>query len=136
MKINNPCPPLWKLALPYLLAVGLLIALPMFLHAVTNSVITIHDDSGQVVQIPVPDSFGALLEKWGGWAASIMVIARIALKFLPAPQQGSTNAWIVWLLKHVSLTTPEKHIEDVPLKKPETSNPMGGVQMPPEKGQP
>lgn len=92
----------------------------------TNATVTVYDQDGHAVEIPVPDSLKAIASRYGGLIACITTLAGLVLKFVPKPQPGSWESFLVWILKFVKVSTPEKHMEDVPLKPT-------AAQPPPEK---
>lgn len=82
----------------------------------TNATVTVYDQDGHGVNIPVPDSLQALAAKYGGWLTCIAFVANIILRFVPKAQPGTWEAFAIWFLKFVKTSTPEKHIADVPLQ--------------------
>jgi hypothetical protein len=103
------------------------VALPaVYAATTTNTSVTVYDEQGNAVLIPVPSSWGAFLERYSAWIAGVMIIAKFILRFLPAPQPGTVNAFFVWLMKHLALTTPEKHAADIPLQ-PTAVSPPGPI---------
>lgn len=107
------------------------VALPAVVYAAgtTNATVTVYDQDGHAIEIPVPNSVGALAEKYGGWIACLTTIAGLILRFTPKAEPGTWKAFFVWALKFVKFSTPEKHTDIAPIEDKLIASPRTNVDI-------